>query len=207
MADHTLLANYKTHYGIAGTGSDALLNSLIPKVVRKIRTLTNGLTLETGASAVTEVHDGDGYSSAFYTRQRPIRSITTIHESTAVPRAYDADSLVDSDTYGHVALTGKVRKLAGKFFATGSVWAKGYDTVQIIYVPGYADEDAIPDDLLEALYLWVRVSQLRIENGREGIRSVNAADGSVTYELAPIPAEVKPVLEAWTPLSLGGQYA
>ena len=144
---------------------------------------------------VTEHHNGDGRNGYFLSRLYPIQSITSIHESTATPRSYTATELVDSDEYGFDGETGKVYLLSS--LSTRNVWTIGYDTIQFVLRPGYANAAAVPDDLVDAAYSWTRHIHLRREQAREGVRSVNAADGSVSYESAGMPADVKEMLSPW----------
>jgi hypothetical protein len=201
VADHAFLSAYKTHYSISADTADALLNQLLDSIEKKIRLHTGGVTL-VNTSDVTEVQDGDGKTGFFYTRQRPVQSITTVHENVDTPRAYDSDSLVDSDYYSFNAETGKIYKISS-WSTGGGVWAQGYDTVQVVYKPGYATVAAVPDDLVLALYEWVRQLQTRTENRRQGIRSANAADGSVTYDNRKMPEIVEELLESYTPIHFG----
>ena len=203
MADHAFLAGFKTHYGIdaADTESDAGLNSLFPKIVSKIEQRTGGLVLIKAGTDDTEYHDGNGRTGTIFARKFPINDVTSIHTSTAIPRAYGASELVDTDDYSWDAETAKIYLLGST--TTTSSFPAGQDTVQLVYRPGYEDVDAVPEDLVDAVYEWVRDSQLRNENNRQGIRSVNAADGTTSYVVGPIPDNVKDALEPWTMIELG----
>lgn len=201
MADHELLTTYKTHVGSSGTANDAMLNRLLPAVLGRIQRLCGGLTLLDPGADVTEVHDGDGVTGYFYTRQRPIKSITTIHENTATPRAYAAADLVDSDDYGYASRLGKVYKLSS--LSSGSSWSEGYDTIQIVYRPGWAAA-SIPAEFLDAAFEWVLATELYLTGRRVGVQSANAQGGNVSYRLAAMPEIAKLILEPQMGLEAGG---
>jgi len=193
---HDFRVEFKAEYGISGTELDALIDSVLEKCVRKIYSRTGLLLLDPG-SDVTEPHNGDGSSSFFYARQRPIQSITSIHVSTASPRAYTAAELVDADTYGFNEMTGKVAYLDG-----GASFAKGLNSIQLIYRPGWAAA-SVPEEIVDGLFEWTRSIQLRRTHSREGVQSVTAADGTINYQIGAVPPEVLDILEPFTAIRMG----
>jgi len=194
---HAFAAEYKALYSISGNSDDAVIDSILGHIEAQILRHTGGVTY-VNTSEVTETNDHTGKAPYFYTRKRPIQSVTTIHQNSSIPRAFDADALVDADTYDNDDESGKIM-----YLADGKYWLRGFKTTQVVYTPGYAAVANVPEDLVRLLLEWARASHVKTEQRRHGVRSTNAGDGSTNYEISRIPIEVTAILDLYTNLATG----
>lgn len=166
MADLTTLTAVREALKLpaGSTGDDAYLTNLIVRVSAYVKTLTGRSLNQT---TVTRVYDGTG-GSTLDLRDRPIISVTSIHES--VDHLFDSTTLVDSADYYVNLRDGLVRR------SPGGAWLPWEDSIQAVFVAGYT---SIPSDLEH------RVIQTVAEDWRtrqnEGLASKSLGDGSVVY--------------------------
>ena len=130
MPDFAVLADVKTAMGIDETGDDSNITALIPQVTALIETMLERPYFD-DTNAQTEFPEvKTGYSQAIFTDLWPINSITSLHESNAVPRVYGADELlVDGTDY-------LVDDPRGIIYRVGGNWKWGLKTIQLIYKGG-----------------------------------------------------------------------
>lgn len=137
-------ADYRA-YAAAG-GSDQTAN-----IQRALRTSTSFIERRLGRNVVsrgslTEYHTVPWgvCRDTIRTNVYPLLSVTSVHESTSSPRAYDADSLLTVGTdYVFVSETGEIRRLCSSELAP---WKPGYRAIKVIYTAGWAQAD-VPDEL------------------------------------------------------------
>jgi hypothetical protein len=128
----TTLAAVKEQLRITTGGDDTFLTNAIARVSDFIRRHTGRALTQT---TLTELHDGKG-SPFIVTRDLPIISVTTLHEST--DHVFDATTLIAAADY-------VVDKAAGRIFRKGGLpFTRWPMTVQVVYVAGYT---AIPLDI------------------------------------------------------------
>lgn len=137
-------ADYRA-YASAGGGDQSA------NIQRALRTSTSFIERRLGREivsrgALTEYHTvpfGQIHNT-IRTSQYPILTVTSVHESTASPRAYDADSLLTVGTdYVFISATGEIRRLSSSELYP---WSPGYRAIKVVYTAGWAQAD-VPDEL------------------------------------------------------------
>jgi len=111
---------------IANRASDAVAEYLDRQLIN-VASITEYHSLRTPAGQPV-------VSSVLQTRQWPIVTVTSVHESTGWPRTYGASELLVADTDYTVS------KPAGKLYRLESSianWATGFRTVKVVYTAGY----------------------------------------------------------------------
>ena len=194
LSDYALVTptELKTYRGAEGSDEDARLTDAINRATFWLEGETNRKFITRGS--VTEYHSTRGQST-IQLSQWPLISVTSIHESTASPRAYDSGSLLTADTdYVMDAETGQVHRLRSSEL---SPWATGRRAIKVVFDYGYADTDAVPEDL-KLLALFV-ASGIYTESDRKrwGVSSVTDAQGSVTRFLGYLPPDMRAHLEMY----------
>lgn len=112
----------------------------------------------------------------------PISAITSIHESTSVPRVYDATTLLTTSDYVADLDTGVIERVG--------TWARGTRAIQVVYDGGPA---SVPADVNRAA---VKLVAFWFENRKFiGVTSLSAPEGSTTrVETTALPADVEALL-------------
>ncbi len=87
----------------------------------------------------TEIFTGQDFKNEIYPANPPITTLTSLHDSLDIPRAFDTTSILVEDDQFVVVDDGFTVKRYGTFG-----WGK--DNIQLIYVGGFVRED-IPEEL------------------------------------------------------------
>lgn len=158
MSDLALvtLATVQTELAIEDGGDDARINKLIPAVSRDVEDYCKR-ELKT-ATGLVEVLDGSGLDS-IAVRRPPINTLTSVHMTTAVPRVFDADHLIDADKYEFDADAGIVWLIDGRWFL------EGRNSVRVEYDGGlWSTTSEVPEDVQRAV---VEIIQVKLSKGKE----------------------------------------
>lgn len=126
-------AQVKSYLGDMSADDDTDIDSLCTQVTKFVQNYCRQTFTET---TVTEYHGGGGREIVL--KETPVQSVTSVHESTDIPRVYGASQLLTADTDyllddDYAILWRHSRK-----------WLSGPRTVKVVYVAGYS---SIPADL------------------------------------------------------------
>ena len=173
------LAFVKSLLNKSDTTDDAFTEGLINKVSVFVETFcrrTFSLTTH------TELHNGDS-SAELLVDNWPISSITSIHNSSSIPAAFDSGSLESATYYTEDPRT------AGRIKFLSSVLYIGIANVQIVYAAGYdrgmvvgAADDTLPQDLQMAVAQHVTKMYKDYKMQKKGVSAMAPAGaGSATF--------------------------
>jgi hypothetical protein len=187
------LPELRGYMDVQGTTQDTALEDSINRATTWLEEQTSRKFITRGE--VGEYHTVRPDEHTIRLGEWPIISVTSVHESTDSPRAYDADSLLTANTeYQLIAESGLIRRLSSSELTW---WARGYRAIKVLYHYGYANEAAIPADL-KLLCLFVATSMFKeSDRARWGVSSVTDAAGSVTRFLGYLPPDMKAHLLAY----------
>lgn len=144
----------------------------------------------------TEYHTVESPRATIQLQHWPIVSVTSVHESTDSPRAYDAGALLTADTdYQVSAEAGQIRRLEDSEL---TAWPRGYRAIQVVYDSGYQDVDGspvgaatVPPDLALLCLTVAAGIYKESDRSRWGISSVTDSQGSITRFLGYLPPDMK----------------
>lgn len=165
-ADLTTLAAVKQYQGIAGTDQDALIQSIIAEVSRK---MARWMRREIGPHTVAgELHDGTGASDVLLLRHFPVTAVSAV--------AVDGEALAGGD-FAFDAESGALYYQPG---GSSSPWPAGRRNVSVTYDAGFA---AVPEDLRGAARVQVvwELKRSKAHGGRLGERSTIVGDGTAQF--------------------------
>lgn len=187
------LTSYK---GVQGTSENIRLELAINAASAWIEGKTGRHFITRGS--FTEYHSLDREEHTIRLSQSPNISIASVHESTASPRVYDANSLLTNATDYQVVSNAEQVVIRRLLTSELSSWAVGYRTIQVIWQYGYADVAALPDDLkFLATYLAYSIYK-EADRGWHQLASVSDAQGSVTRIGRHLPPEMETILGSFT---------
>lgn len=198
LSDYALTTpdEVRTYKGAEGATEDPRLESAINAASIFIESQTHRRFITRGAA--TEYHSVYRERHTITLAYSPIITLTSVHESTSSPRAYNAASLLTSGT-DYVSIsepTGAyVRRLSSSELYP---WAKGYRCIQVIYSYGYANTAALPLDLKHLAMKLAWALYKESDRGWDGITSVTDAQGSVTRIGRLMTADMKAILDSYT---------
>lgn len=192
MSDLALIlrADVKTELGIEGSGDDDVIDRLIPAVSRDVEGYCKrDLKRE---AALIEVKNGSGTDRILVLRP-PINSLTSVHVSTDVPRAYDADSLIDADDLEFDAEAGLIYRIDGGTFS------RERNSTRVEYDGGlWANQAAVPEDVQRVA---IEILQVKLSKGTEKqyhLTSESREGGSLSgIRFDDIPEHAKAVLDRY----------
>jgi len=187
------LAEFRAYVGAQGASEDSALEASINRATAWIEDQTSRKFITRGE--VGEYHTVRPDEHTIQLGEWPLISVTSVHESTTTPRAYDAASILTVATeYQAVNERGLIRRLSSSNLTW---WARGYRAIKVLYDYGYATSTVIPDDL-KMLCLFVAASMFKeSDRARWGLSSVTDAQGSVTRFLGYLPPDMKAHLLAY----------
>lgn len=201
------LADLKTYLSITGTTEDARLTMMLNAAMANVIKACSGWQFE--QSTFTEYYRPDG--TTLILKRRPVKSLTSVYEDTTANWGQTSGSfsssalLTEGTDYALIkdgdGVNGVVSK-SGLIERIGRVWPRvaepaqvygtnsssilqkvipGYGTVKITYVAGY---DAVPDDVVLAVYAEVDMMRLMRKKGGGTVQSENL--GEYGYTLANV---------------------
>lgn len=186
------LEELKDHIGAGGTGKDAVLEGIIDRVTDEIEQYLGRQIVTRGS--MTEYHTFDGSTCELRPLERPITTVTTIHEDTASPRTYGASALLVSGTdYEAIKPSGVIRRING----TGSLraWAVGYRAIKLVYAAGYATTAAVPARIKGQALRYAALVWDEQKRGAFGVSGASDALGNYTrFAAASLNREMQQAL-------------
>lgn len=177
MASLATLASLKEHAQINVTTWDAMLTTLLTRVSAAIRRHVRGRTFE--SANYTEYYNGGSDKIAL--RYLPVTAITSVHEDSA-RTTWDASTLIASTDYTFDANSG--------LLLFDYTVPRGNRNVRVVYTAGDA---AVPDEVALACVIWAAHVWARSKS--HGMTSESGGNVSASYDLGPMPEEVKSMLE------------
>lgn len=162
---------------LAGSGQDAVLEGVINRASESIETFL-GRELVTRGS-LTEYHTRDSSGCDLYLGQLPLTTITTVKEGAWSGGTWTASAtLVANTDYVADMAAGKLSRLSSG--AQGS-WARGFESIQVVYAAGYATTAAVPQAIKDvAIALAARKFGQIKRGGDFSAQSVSDGIGSVS---------------------------
>lgn len=195
------LDELKDHVGAAGQAKDASIEAIINRVTDEIESyLGRWLVCPTGDAtrgALTEFHTmrTDGLpvvSSDLRTLEWPLRTVTSVHEDSAVPRAYGAGALLTAGTdYEVIKPRGIIRRISGA--GSLSTWNTAHRAIKVIYLPGYATPADVPARI-KAVAL--RYAALVWDEQKRQSFGVSGASDTLGNYTRFAPAQLTPEMQA-----------
>ena len=181
------LEEVKAYIGAAGSAADPVLESCINRASAWIESETDRKFITRGA--ITEYHSVRAGDHSIRLAERPIVTVTSVHESSSCPPVYDAASLLTANTdYMLVKERGIIRRVS---LGQPTPWLTGYRAIKVVYSYGYANQDSVPEDLRQ-LCLFVATSMFKeSDRARWGLSSVTDALGTVTRFTGYLPPDME----------------
>ena len=153
----------KAYVPIDATVLDDLIDDLIDRVTKWVQSYTG---LQIFSASFTEYYDGKN-SSELVLNERPVESVTSVHESTDVPRSYGTSELLTADEeYILEEDSGILHRIAAN-------WPSGPKTVKVVYTAGWS---AVPNELNGAAVRMVGI--LLVQRARLGMSSESMGEGT-----------------------------
>ncbi len=184
-ADLVTKASYKAYAGISSNNSDAVIDSLIPKVSALVKTLCRRTFVDYVDVAKVELSDG-GYKN-IYVEEYPIINVVSLAYSTDYGSTY-----TDLTLYKEYA----VHKLTDSLVCISpTVFPEAVNGYKITYKAGYA---SVPADLQLAIFdlltYYIKNDSAIHSNKAPGANSVQIEYVTTTN----LPAHIKRVLDLYT---------
>lgn len=170
----TTLANVKAAFGSAfkGTDQDARISALLPQVTALFQRYCNRIFAQGTATEYPPFLSG--CARVLLVNRPPIVTVTSLHVSLAIPRVYDATTLLVEGTDFIVSEDGQWVE-----FVTPR-YINGYTTMarasRLVYVGGYA---IIPEDLERAAQEVIAVKCSKSAGDLYHFTGVSRDDGSM----------------------------
>jgi len=180
--------NVKLARALTGAADDQRIDALLASVTAWAQTYCDRTFFE---ATYTDQKNGLDYDRLVLD-ETPVSSITSVHQSTAWPRAYGASELLvlDTDYLLEDADAGIIAKASGRF-------PEGPRTIKVVYVAGYP---TIPSDLEWAAIVTIHVRLDRAKHGLYHIASENRGDGQIAFSSAirdpDVPFDAKRTFDA-----------
>lgn len=148
--------NVKTSGSITGPGEDARIDLLLTQMDAWVDEFCHRAIEQ---AAFTEYVAATGVTDKLFLTNPPIDSITSIHESTGVPRVYDSTTLLTADEdYILDDDLGVVHRI-------DACWPTKVRAVKVIYTGGYA---TVPKDIeraaIETILYWLEMSRNKLHH-------------------------------------------
>lgn len=197
LSDYALIAvsDLKTYIGAQGNTEDARIEAAINAASSFIEQDTNRHFITRGAA--TEYHSVRDARHTIVLGHAPLITLTSVHESTASPRVYDATSLLTADT-DYVGVSDAHRVVIRRLSASELFpWAVGYRCIKVVYSYGYADIAALPEDLKLAAKKLATSIYKEADRREWGATSITDAQGSVTRIGRLVTPDLRVTLDAY----------
>ena len=164
---------------------------VLPLLIDGISEAINTYCGRTFVSAtLTEKYDGTNFR-LLTLKNYPVISVTTVTRTKE--DASDTAVVVASAEY-------KVQKTTGMLlmhpvnFVDSSVWLKGDENYNIVYVSGYA---TVPKDIVVACKIWLSVLWESADQKLFAVASSTIGDETISFESEEIPPQVKLLLKEY----------
>ena len=177
------LDELKDYLGVAGDAKNGALEGIANRVSDEIEQYL-GRQIVKRPSALTEYHTMRASGSAvcspeLQTLDWPIIEVTSVHEDTAVPRTYGADSVLTVDVdYELVKPTGLVRRIQG--LGLPIRWDTGSRAIRIVYTAGYGTPADVPARIKGVALRYAALIWAEVRNGSFGVSGQSDTLGNFT---------------------------
>jgi hypothetical protein len=170
MADLFTRAAFKTAFGVLGTDLDAAIDAMLPQITAEVCGICERVFEQ---ATVTEYPAPlSNYATILPVDQPPIASITSLHWSTAIPRVYDATTLLINGTDYLISSDSQwIELVSPRSYGTSPT-----RVAKVVYVGGYA---TIPLDLVRAAQELLAVKLYKATGKIYHFLGVTTADGSM----------------------------
>ena len=192
MADLITLASYKEAEGMSTPKEDLRINALIPSVSQLIKTYCGNSFVDFYSSNKTETFNIDWSTYIVQLTESPVNTIVSVQERQSYSASYVT---LTTGAYEY-----SLDKKTDSIFRTNSGsyqnWAKGVDSVKVVYTAGYS---AVPADLelavidLITYYLKDEHKERRTIQGA----SIQNASSSSQRDNVAFPDHIKRVLDLY----------
>ena len=192
MADLITLASYKEAEGLSTPKEDLRINALIPSVSQLIKTYCGNSFVDFYSSNKTETFNVDWSTYIVQLTESPVNTIVSVQERQSYSASYVT---LTTGAYEY-----SLDKKTDSIFRTNSGsyqnWAKGVDSVKVVYTAGYS---AVPEDLKLAVvdlityYLKDEHKERRTIQGA----SIQNASSSSQRDNVAFPDHIKRVLDLY----------
>jgi hypothetical protein len=191
------VSELKEYLALSGSGQDTALGNIIVRESAGIEAYLDRVLVTTGN--LTEYHLGAYAHSQgvtlgphIYTRQWPLISITSIHESD--DRTYDATTLLAASSYVSNAAAGRITRVGGSTDGPED-WTTAYRGLKVIYAAGYANTAAVPAAIKDVCLRLCALAWSEVDRKQHGVNSVSDALGNVTrFSAARLSPDMKDAL-------------
>jgi len=192
MADLITLASYKEAEGLSTPKEDLRINALIPSVSQLIKTYCGNSFVDFYSSNKTETFNVDWSTYIVQLTESPVNTIVSVQERQSYSASYVT---LTTGAYEY-----SLDKKTDSIFRTNSGsyqnWAKGVDSVKVVYTAGYS---AVPEDLKLAvvdLITYYLKDEHKERRTIQGASIQNAASSSQKDNVA-FPDHIKRVLDLY----------
>ena len=192
MADLITLASYKEAEGMSTPKEDLRINALIPSVSQLIKTYCGNSFVDFYSSNKTETFNIDWSTYIVQLTESPVNTIVSVQERQSYSASYVT---LTTGAYEY-----SLDKKTDSIFRTNSGsyqnWAKGVDSVKVVYTAGYS---AVPEDLKLAVidlityYLKDEHKERRTIQGA----SIQNSSSSSQRDNVAFPDHIKRVLDLY----------
>lgn len=183
MANLATRAEVKAYAGITSTTQDVMIDILLPKVSKLVRTICKNENLD-GIVPCTDVLDGG--DPKLILSQSPVVSISSVSRSTDYGVTYTA--LVQYTDWVYNVKDQYIRTTVGTF----PTFVNGY---KVIYTAGY---DGVPEDLKLAV-LDLATYYMKNDAAVHSQRAMSPNTTQVEYiSTTNLPAHIKRILDQYT---------
>ena len=187
-------AEYRLNAAAGGSDQKANIQAALRDTTTYMERLIGRSIVSRGA--VTEYHTipFQSWRESIRLNQYPLLTLTSVHESCASPRVYDATTLLVNGTdYVYIADTGEIRRLCSSELTT---WRWGYRAIKVVYTAGWAQAD-VPGEL-KRICLFAATSMLK-ESAlqRWGVSAATDDQGNYQRFIGYLPPDQLQMLQSY----------
>lgn len=178
----------KLRLQVTGPQKAALIDQIVNRASELVEQFFDRQIVTRGE--VTEYHNPVAGMMKLYTLDRPVISISSIHESTAWPRVYDADSALTADEdYQLLSTRGVLRRIGS---GGPRCWAPGIRTVRLVGSFGYQNTAAVPERIKAPTLELCALFWAEATRGQDGISGASDEHGNWSrFSAAGITPEIE----------------
>jgi hypothetical protein len=180
------LAELKDFIGAGGNAKDSTLEDVINRVSDEVEAFLDRQVVTRGA--LTEYHTlrtsgAPVETNELWTLERPIITVTTVHEDTGYPRTYGAAYLLAEGTgYEVIKPKGLIRWISSLGMPWD--WSTGHRAIKVIYSGGYANTAGVPTRIKAVVLRYAALIWSEQKRGDFGISGAADSLGNYTRFLA-----------------------
>jgi len=196
------LQTLKDYIPVQGTGADDRLKLAINGAAGIIEQRIGGRMLCTRDTAITDYFSPLPNMCELYLGDWPVFEVVSVHESTDVPRVYDATTLlVEGTDFEVVNPRGIIRRLSDGA-GSRTTWASAHHSVKVAYKAGYKTgagtptaAAALPDEFVQAALFIATAIYKESDRGAWGVSAQSDAMGNVTRFMGYVPPSIRELVD------------